>query len=114
MPEVSGRPGHLVDGAPPVGPVGVAVTISPKQLQELPDRAGRRGGSSFLEGQQVGGRRPGQRLTDHCGGALAHPGEGFEAALLVEAGQLGRRHFVHRRRRSPERLHLVGFSALRL
>ena len=92
--EVSGRLGHLRDGAPPVRPVRVRMAVPPELVEE---RLGRRvegdGRWLGLELGQVGGDLPGQRLGDGQRGRLAHAGNALETPA---GGQLGQLRLGHR------------------
>ena len=89
MTEGGGGLGHLGDGAAPVGPVRMTVTVP---LQQGPDplRLGSEGHARVvLELPEVSGGRPGQGFLDDSGRGIADPGD-----LAQPSG----------RRQGPERL----------
>jgi hypothetical protein len=103
VPQVPGRPGHLVDGAAPVRPVRMRVAVAPKRGADLgrPPVQGRGsvGRGVLLQAGQVLGHPTSQGLGHHLLGLGAHALQVAEATLLgpsphvlgLEGGQRGRR-----------------------
>ena len=111
--EVAGGPGHDVDGAAAVGPVGMAVAVALDGGQHrggaLVHRLGFRGvGVLGLQVLEVGGHLAGQRLADDRRRGGADAGQVPQPAPGGQVGQHPGSGVRRRLGRGPEGAHPVG------